>query len=145
MSSTKLLLIGTVVAGTALASLCSAQTGPMFAMVKLSTQQGDLARLLCEFDFAGNGFARFAEWPELFSLGGGNSYFSVDADQRTVFFLGGILGTASTDFDLEGPLSLDDVNLLASARPAGIALLGVGLLGAGLLNRRSSRSNNPTA
>ncbi len=143
MGSAKLLLVGTVVAGTALASLWSAHAGPMVAMVKLSAQQDDLERLLCEFDFGGNGLAGFAEWPEFVRLGGGNSYFSVDADRGTVFFLGGILGNSSNDLDLEGPLSLDDINVLASARPAVIALLGVGLLGAGLLNRRISGIKKP--
>ncbi len=132
MGSTKLLLAGVVVAGGALASVSPAHGGAMLDMVKFSVRQPDLGRLANPF-----------ETPS--SLGLGTEYFTVDTG-GTVFFLGGILTENGTRFDLAGQLSLDELVLLSSAKPAILTVLGLGLLGVGLLNRqRAQRRDKPAS
>jgi hypothetical protein len=107
----------------------------MFNVLKLSAQQTEWGRLPTTLGVPGSGHVAVNQWsgtPNSLDLG--TEYFTVDTG-GAVFFLGGILADSGKRFDLAGPLSLDELVLLSSAKPAVLALLGLGLLIAGLLNR----------
>ncbi len=143
MGSTNLVKAGALAAGVALSALCPAcpaRAGPMFNLLNnMSEQPQGFGHVLAPLGWADGRLASFSELANEYDLLGpavGSEYFTVDTNSGTVFFLGGIFADPSNHLDLEGPLSLDELDGFASAKPAGLAMLGASLLGIGLLSRR---------